>query len=64
MGPPGLTVPADEGPKTLRDLFGGRSQLIVYHFMFGPAYSAGCPTCSSMADTFNGVVPHLNARAM
>ncbi len=52
----------DEGPRTLRELFGGRSQLIVYHFMFGPTYTAGCPVCSSAADTFNGEVPHLNAR--
>jgi predicted dithiol-disulfide oxidoreductase (DUF899 family) len=52
----------DAGSKTLRELFDGRSQLIVYHFMFGPAYAAGCPTCSSMADDFNGAVPHLNAR--
>jgi predicted dithiol-disulfide oxidoreductase (DUF899 family) len=52
----------DEGPKTLPELFDERSQLIVYHFMFGPAYTAGCPVCSSAADTFNGVVPHLNAR--
>src|SRR6185437_11352801 len=52
----------DEGPKTLRELFGGRSQLVAYHFMFGPAYTAGCPVCSSAADTFNGAVPHLNAR--
>src|SRR6266702_3729194 len=52
----------DEGPKTLRELFDGRSQLIVYHFMFGPTYTAGCPVCSSAADTFNGAVPHLNAR--
>jgi len=51
-----------EGPKTLRELFDGRSQLIVYHFMFGPAYTAGCPLCSSGADSFNGAVPHLNAR--
>jgi predicted dithiol-disulfide oxidoreductase (DUF899 family) len=51
----------DEGPRTLRELFGGRSQLIVYHFMFGPAYTAGCPVCSSAADTFNGALPHLNA---
>ncbi len=52
----------DEGPKTLAELFDGRSQLVVYHFMFGPAYTAGCPVCSSAADTFNGAVPHLNAR--
>ena len=53
---------ADQGPKTLPELFEGRSQLIVYHFMFGPSYTAGCPVCSSAADTFNGAVPHLNAR--
>jgi predicted dithiol-disulfide oxidoreductase (DUF899 family) len=52
----------DDGPKTLQELFDGRSQLIAYHFMFGPAYTAGCPVCSSAADTFNGAVPHLNAR--
>jgi predicted dithiol-disulfide oxidoreductase (DUF899 family) len=51
-----------EGPKTLPELFDGRSQLVVYHFMFGPAYTAGCPVCSSAADTFNGAVSHLNAR--
>ncbi len=50
------------GPRTLAGLFDGRSQLLVYHFMFGPAYQAGCPVCSSAADTFNGAVPHLNAR--
>ena len=52
----------DSGPKTLPELFDGRSQLIVYHFMFGPDYAAGCPACSSIADGFNGSVPHLNAR--
>jgi predicted dithiol-disulfide oxidoreductase (DUF899 family) len=52
----------DEGPRTLRELFDGRSQLMVYHFMFGPTYTAGCPICSSAADSFNGAVPHLNAR--
>jgi predicted dithiol-disulfide oxidoreductase (DUF899 family) len=52
----------DEGTKTLPELFDGRSQLLVYHFMFGPAYDAGCPTCSSGADTFDGAVVHLNAR--
>jgi len=51
-----------DGPRTLPALFDGRSQLVVYHFMFGPAYTAGCPVCSSAADTFNGAVPHLNAR--
>jgi predicted dithiol-disulfide oxidoreductase (DUF899 family) len=52
----------DAGPRTLRELFDGRSQLVVYHFMFGPTYSAGCPVCSSAADSFNGAVAHLNAR--
>ena len=53
---------SDDGPKTLADLFDGQSQLLVYHFMFGPSYDAGCPTCSSSADAVNGVLPHLNAR--
>jgi predicted dithiol-disulfide oxidoreductase (DUF899 family) len=52
----------DERTKTLAELFDGRSQLLVYHFMFGPAYRAGCPTCSAAADTFDGAVVHLNAR--
>jgi predicted dithiol-disulfide oxidoreductase (DUF899 family) len=52
----------DEGTKTLAELFGGRSQLVVYHFMFGPRYEAGCPTCSAGADTFDGGVVHLNQR--
>ena len=52
----------DEGTKTLAELFDGRSQLLVYHFMFGPDYEAGCPVCSSSADTVNGAVAHLNAR--
>jgi len=47
------------GPATLRDLFGGRSQLLVYHFMFGPGWSGGCPSCSAIADGFNGSVVHL-----
>jgi predicted dithiol-disulfide oxidoreductase (DUF899 family) len=51
-----------EGPRTLAELFDGRSQLLVYHFMFGPGYTAGCATCSSTADSFNGVLPHLRAR--
>ena len=51
-----------DGTKTLADLFDGRSQLVVYHFMFGPDWEAGCPTCSSTADSFNGVLPHLKAR--
>ena len=49
----------DEGTATLADLFRGRSQLLVYHFMFGPDYEAGCPSCSAIADGFNGSVPHL-----
>jgi predicted dithiol-disulfide oxidoreductase (DUF899 family) len=52
----------DAGPKTLPELFDGRSQLVVYHFMFGPEYTAGCPVCSSAADTFSGAVEHLRAR--
>jgi predicted dithiol-disulfide oxidoreductase (DUF899 family) len=52
----------DDGPRTLVELFDGRSQLLVHHFMFGPSYRAGCPSCSSMADGVNGVVPHLKAR--
>ena len=51
---------ADDGTKTLVDLFDGRSQLLVYHFMFGPEYEAGCPTCSAIADSFDGFVTHLN----
>jgi predicted dithiol-disulfide oxidoreductase (DUF899 family) len=52
----------EEGTKTLAELFDGRSQLLVYHFMFGLEYTAGCPVCSSGADTFNGAVEHLKAR--
>ncbi|ANK86328.1 MULTISPECIES: DUF899 domain-containing protein [unclassified Rhizobium] len=47
------------GGASLKDLFGGRSQLLIYHFMFGPDYSAGCPSCSSIADGFNGFFVHL-----
>src|SRR5437764_8638669 len=49
----------DEGSASLADLFNGRSQLLVYHFMFGPDYTAGCPSCSAIADGFNGSVVHL-----
>ncbi len=49
----------DEGPASLADLFRGRSQLLVYHFMFGPGYTAGCPSCSAIADGFSGSVVHL-----
>ena len=52
----------DDGTQTLADLFDDRSQLLVYHFMFGPSYEAGCPTCSSMADGISGLLPHLHAR--
>jgi predicted dithiol-disulfide oxidoreductase (DUF899 family) len=51
-----------EGTKTLAELFDGRSQLMVYHFMFGPPYEAGCPVCTSIADTLAPQVPHLAAR--
>src|ERR1044072_4865151 len=49
----------DEGSASLADLFQGRSQLLIYHFMFGPDYKAGCPSCSAIADGFNGFVVHL-----
>jgi predicted dithiol-disulfide oxidoreductase (DUF899 family) len=52
----------DDGEKALVELFDGRSQLLVYHFMFGPSYVAGCPTNSSIADAVNGLLPHLHAR--
>jgi len=50
------------GKETLSDLFDGRSQLIVYHFMYDPTWHAGCPSCSFWADNFNGIVVHLNQR--
>ena len=49
----------DEGKASLADLFRGRSQLLLYHFMFGPDYKVGCPACSSIADGFNGIETHL-----
>ena len=49
----------EEGTRSLADLFAGRSQLLVYHFMFGPDYAAGCPSCSAIADGFNGFAVHL-----
>jgi predicted dithiol-disulfide oxidoreductase (DUF899 family) len=49
----------DQGDASLADLFRGRSQLLIYHFMFGPDYTAGCPSCSSIADGFNGFAVHL-----
>ena len=51
-----------DGTKSLADLFDGRSQLMIYHFMFGPDYTAGCPVCSSIADSLTGQVAHLKAR--
>src|SRR5216110_2066190 len=53
------TFETDEGSASLADLFRGRSQLLIYHFMFGPDYTAGCPSCSAIADGFNGSVVHL-----
>src|SRR5580658_271287 len=55
------TLRTADGPRTLTDMFDGRSQLVVYHFMFGPDYQGGCPSCSSTADSFDGVLPHLKA---
>jgi predicted dithiol-disulfide oxidoreductase (DUF899 family) len=55
----GYRFDTDEGSASLQDLFRGRSQLLVYHFMFGPDYAAGCPSCSSIADGFNGIAVHL-----
>ena len=49
----------DEGMASLADLFRGRSQLLIYHFMFGPEYRGGCPACSAIADDFNGFAVHL-----
>src|SRR5881628_1656028 len=53
------TFETDEGSASLADLFRGRSQLLIYHFMFGPDYTAGCPSCSAIADGFGGFVVHL-----
>ena len=52
----------DQGRQTLAELFGGHTQLIVYHFMYAPEWEIGCRSCSFWADNFNGIVPHLNAR--
>ena len=56
------TLQTADGPRTLGELFDGRSQLLIYHFMFGPSYETGCPVNSSIADSFDGVIPHLRAR--
>jgi predicted dithiol-disulfide oxidoreductase (DUF899 family) len=58
------TLQTEDGARTLAELFDGRSQLVVYHFMFGPGYEAGCPACSSTADSFSGVLAHLKARGV
>jgi predicted dithiol-disulfide oxidoreductase (DUF899 family) len=55
----GYRFETDEGTASLSDLFRGRSQLLIYHFMFGPGYTAGCPSCSGIADGFNGFQVHL-----
>src|SRR5690349_628023 len=56
------TLQTKDGPQTLTELFDGRSQLMIYHFMFGPSYEAGCPVNSSIADAFDSLIPHLQAR--
>lgn len=56
------TLQTADGPKALAKLFDGRSQLLIYHFMFGPSYEAGCPVNSSIADSFDSVIPHLKAQ--
>src|SRR5215470_15054301 len=55
----GYRFETNEGSASLTDLFRGHSQLLVYHFMFGPDYTAGCPSCSAIADGFNGFIAHL-----
>jgi predicted dithiol-disulfide oxidoreductase (DUF899 family) len=56
------TFEGPNGAETLAELFDGRSQLVVYHFMFAPEWEVGCPHCSHWADNFNGVIVHLNQR--
>src|SRR5215211_3561169 len=56
------TFDTDEGKKTLVELFEGRSQLLIYHLMFGPTYEAACPGCSGLADHFDGALVHLSNR--
>src|SRR5690242_9138669 len=56
------TFEAPRGKATLADLFAGRSQLLIYHFMFGPDWKEGCPSCSYVCDHLDGAVPHLAAR--
>src|SRR5207237_323126 len=52
----------EDGKKTLVELFDGRSQLLIYHLMFGPTYEQACPGCTGLADHFDGALPHLNNR--
>jgi predicted dithiol-disulfide oxidoreductase (DUF899 family) len=56
------TFDTEDGKKTLPELFDGRSQLLIYHLMFGPTYEAACPGCTGLADHFDGALPHVNAR--
>jgi predicted dithiol-disulfide oxidoreductase (DUF899 family) len=56
------TLQTPDGSRTLAELFDGRSQLLIYQFMFGPSYEDGCPVNSSIADSFDGLIPHLQAR--
>jgi predicted dithiol-disulfide oxidoreductase (DUF899 family) len=56
------TLQTADGPRALTELFDGRSQLLIYHFMFGPSYQDGCPVNSSIADAFDSLIPHLKAR--
>src|SRR5438067_6837256 len=56
------TLATDAGTKSLAELFDGRSQLLMYHIMFGPSWTAACPGCSQLADHFDGMLAHLNAR--
>jgi predicted dithiol-disulfide oxidoreductase (DUF899 family) len=56
------TLQTADRPWTLAELFDGRSQLLIYHFMFGPSYASGCPVNSSIADSFDSLIPHLKAR--
>src|SRR5213596_2498729 len=58
----GYRLDTDDGPRALAELFDGRSQLLIYHFMFGPSYQAGCPVNSSIADTIDPNAVHLAAR--
>ena len=56
------TFDTEDGTKTLAELFEGRSELLAYHVMFGPEWTAACPGCTSLADHFNPTLPHLNGR--